>query len=103
MLKNIFNLHQKLIKKSEPKTEESIAKRVKLKNKKIAEIKKEEKNINNEFFNYYFTNHQNPSDMYKKLCETKGKRNENQIYSIKWINLREYFTGVLSKQGVNPY
>ena len=44
MLKNIFNLHQKLIKKSEPKTEESIAKRVKLKNKKIAEIKKEEKN-----------------------------------------------------------
>ena len=76
-------MHQKLIKKSEPKTEESIAKRVKLKNKKIAEIKKEEKNINNEFFNCYFTNHQNPSDMYKKLCETKGKRNENQIYSIK--------------------
>ena len=35
--------------KSRPKLEESIAERVKLKNLKIAEIKKEEKNINNEF------------------------------------------------------
>ena len=39
-------MHQKLIKgKSKPKTEESIAQWVKLKNNKIAEIKKEEKNI----------------------------------------------------------
>ena len=38
-------MHQKLIKKkSEPKTEKSIAERVKLKNEKIAEVKKEEKN-----------------------------------------------------------
>ena len=79
-------MHQKLIKgKSKPKTEESIAQWVKLKNNKIAEIKKEEKNINNLLFKYYFTNYQNPSDMYKKLRETKGKRNEDQVYSIKEI------------------
>ena len=41
MLKNFFSVHQKLIKKiSEPKIEESIAERVKLKNNRIAEIKK---------------------------------------------------------------
>ena len=72
MLKNIFSLHQKLIKKSEPNTEESISKRVKLKNEKIAEIKKEEKNINNLLFKHYFINSQNPSDMCQKLRETKG-------------------------------
>ena len=85
MLKNIFSLHQKLIKKSEPNTEESISKRVKLKNEKIVEIKKEEKNINNSLFKHHFTTYQNPSDMYKKLRETKSKRNENQVYSIKKI------------------
>ena len=38
------NQNQNLIKKkSKPKIEESIAERVKLKNKRIAEIKKEEK------------------------------------------------------------
>ena len=51
----------------------------------IAEIKKEEKNIDNLLFNYYFIKYQNPSDMYKKLCETKGKKNEDQVYSIKEI------------------
>ena len=85
MFKKNFSLHQKLIKKSETKTEESIAERVKLKNKKIAEIKKEEKNINNLLFKYYFTNYQNPSDIYEKLRETKGKRNEDQVYSIREV------------------
>ena len=36
-------------------------------------------------FKYYFTNYQNPSDMYKKLRETKGKRNEDQVYSIREV------------------
>ena len=36
-------------------------------------------------FNYYFRKYQNPSDMYKKLRETKGKKNEDQVYSIKEI------------------
>ena len=44
----------------------------------IAEIKKEEKNIDNLSFNYYFIKYQNPSDMYKKLLKTKGKKNEDQ-------------------------
>ena len=66
--------------KSEPKIEESITERVKLKNNRVAEIKKEE---NNKLFNYYFSRYQNPSDMYKKLRETKDKKNEDQVYSIK--------------------
>ena len=85
MFKKNFSLHQKLIKKSETKTEESIAERVKLKNKKIAETEKEGKNLNNLLFKYYFINYQIPSDMYKKLRETKGKRKKDQVYSIKKV------------------
>ena len=36
-------------------------------------------------FNYYFSKYQIPSDMYKKLRETKGNKNEDQVYSIKEI------------------
>ena len=36
-------------------------------------------------FKHNFTNYQNPSDMYKKLCETEGEINEDQVYSIKKI------------------
>ena len=71
--------------KSEPKTEKSIAERVKLKNNRICEIKKEEKNINNKLFNCYFSKYQNPSDMYKKLLETKGKK-----MKIKCIQSKKY-------------
>ena len=69
--------------KSEPKPEESIAKRVKLRWEKINEIEEEEKNISNELFKKYFTNYQSPSDTYKKLRETEGERNENQVYLVK--------------------
>ena len=76
-----FQLASKVDKgKSEPKLEKSIAGRVKSKNEQIAEIKKEEKNINNELFNRYFTNYQIPSDMYKKLRETEGKKDEDIKY-----------------------
>ena len=54
MFKDFFRLHQKLIKKSEPKIEESIAEGTKLRRERIAEIKREEKNINNLMFQYYF-------------------------------------------------
>ena len=60
-------------------------KRVHLRREKIAEIKEEEKNINNELFQKYFTNYPSPSDMYKKLRETEGKRNEDQVYAIKKV------------------
>ena len=36
-------------------------------------------------FKQYLTNYQSPSDMYKKLCETDGTRNENQVYLIKEV------------------
>ena len=58
--------------KSERKSEEGIAKRLHLRRETIAEIEKEEKSINNELFEKYFTNYQSPSDMYKTLHETEG-------------------------------
>ena len=45
----------------------------------VAEIEKEEKNIDNELFNWYFTNYQSTSDMYKKLRVTEGKKNEDRV------------------------
>ena len=72
-------------KKSEPKIEESFVERVQLKNNMIAKIKKEEKNIDNLLFRCYFIKYQNPSDMYKKLREAKGNKNEDQVYSIKKV------------------
>ena len=47
--------------------------------------KKKKKNLNNKLFKEYFTNYKNPSNMYKKLCETKGNKNKDQVYSIKEI------------------
>ena len=72
--------------KGEPKEtifERTIVERSKLRKEKIAEIEGKEKNINNELFKEYFTNYQDPSDMYKKLRETEGTRNENRVYLIK--------------------
>ena len=71
--------------KSEPEIEESIAERVKLKNNRIAEIKKEEKNIINLLFKHYFTKYQKPIDIYKKLRKTKGKK-----MKIKYIQSKKY-------------
>ena len=48
-------------------------------------IEEEEKNIDNKLFKEYFTNYQNPSDMYKKLRMTEGRRNEDQVYVIKKV------------------
>ena len=33
----------------------------------------------------YFANYQSPSDMYKKLRETEGERNEDQVYLVKEV------------------
>ena len=46
---------------------------------------KKKKKTNDLFFTHYFNKYQNPSGMYKKLHETKGKKNEHQVYSIKEI------------------
>ena len=70
--------------KSKSKTEESIAERTIL-NEMVAEIEKEEKNINNKLFKNYFTKYQSPSDIYKKIRKTKGKKNEDQVYAVKKV------------------
>ena len=49
------------------------------------EIKRKEQNINDELFNAYFTDYQNPSGMYKKLSETKRTVNEVREDSIKKV------------------
>ena len=51
----------------------------------MLKLKNKKKNINNKLFNYYFSKYQNPSDMSKKLRETKDKKNEDQVYSIKEV------------------
>ena len=39
----------------------------------------------NELFKQYFTNYQTASDMYKKIRETEGERNEDRVYLIKEV------------------
>ena len=46
-------------------------------------LKKKKQNMSNELFKKYFANYQSPSDRYKKLRETEGERNQNQIYLVK--------------------
>ena len=36
-------------------------------------------------FKKYFTNYRSPSDMYKKVRETEGKKNGDQVYLIKKV------------------
>ena len=47
-----------------------------------AETKRRRKK-HNELFKEYFTDYQSPSDMYKKLREAEGTKNENIVYLIK--------------------
>ena len=65
--------------------ERRIAERIKLRRRRLDEIKRKEQNINNELFNAYFTDYRNPSSMYKKLSRTKVAVNEVQVYSIKKV------------------
>ena len=63
----------------------TIAERTKLRRERSDEIERKEQNINNELFKAYFTDYQSPSDIYKKLSETKGAVNEVQVDSIKKV------------------
>ena len=73
------------IRKSEPKTEESIAEKVKLKNEKIAEIKKEEKNVNYLLFKYYFSNIK-----IQVICIKNYARQKVKKMQIKYIQSNKY-------------
>ena len=65
--------------------ERNISEKVKLRRSRIAEIKKEEKNIDYKLFKEYFTYYRNLSDMYEKLRMTEGEKNEDQVYVIKKV------------------
>ena len=41
--------------------------------------------MDNKLFKNYFTTYQSPSDIYKKLRKTEGKKNEDQVYAIKKV------------------
>ena len=59
--------------KSEPKSEESNAERTKL--------RREEKNINNKLFDYYF-GYLNPSNICNRLINVTGETKKNRIDTI---------------------
>ena len=65
--------------------ERNISEKVKLRRRRIAEIKKEEKNIDYKLFKEHFTYYRNLSDMYEKLRMTEGEKNEDQVYVIKKV------------------
>ena len=66
--------------------ERTIVEKIKLKRKRLDEIKRKKQNINNELFKEYFTNYQSPSNMYKKLIETKSTEiNKTKVDIIKKI------------------
>ena len=48
-------------------------------------IEQKEQNIKNELLKGYFTDHQSPSNINKKLSETKGAVNEVRVDSIKKV------------------
>ena len=66
-------------KKSEPKNEESIAERTKLRRERIAEIERKVKNINNKLFDYYF-GCSNPSNMCNRLINVTGETKKPDRY-----------------------
>ena len=77
MLKKIFSVASKVDKgKSKSKPEERIAKRVKLRPEKIAEIDGKEKK--NSLFGYYFA-YSNPSNMHNKLNNPTSETNKNRV------------------------
>ena len=49
--------------------------------KRLLKLKKKKKTKNN--LKNYFINYQSPSDMYKKLRDTEGKKNEDRVEAIK--------------------
>ena len=66
--------------KSEPKPEKRIVERTKLRRESIAEIKREEKNINNKLFDYYFA-YSNPSNICNRLINVTGEtKNQSDRY-----------------------
>ena len=62
--------------------ERSISERTILRRQRLDEVKKREKNINNDLFRYYF-NYSSPNTMCSRIDDVKGEINKDQVYSIK--------------------
>ena len=82
MLKDFFITHQKLIKKSEPKIQGSIAEKTKLRRQRLDIINKKKESINNKLFKEYF-DYSNPDTMIKRLKDAGDEKNKNMVKSIR--------------------
>ena len=80
-----FIVHQKLIKKSEPKIEKNIAERTKLRIQKdkefIKNIENKSKTINYNLFKEYFK-FGSPTALTKQLFETKNENKNNDLVNV---------------------
>ena len=85
MLKKIFSLHQKLVKENQNRDLQKALQKGQY--GMVAEIEKEEKNIDNELLKKYFTDYESPSSMYIKLRKTEGKKMKIKYMQSKkcWI------------------
>ena len=63
----------------------SISERARLRKGRFGEIKRKEQKVINELFKVCFTDYESPSNMYKKLSETKDAMNEVRVDSIKEV------------------
>ena len=76
-------LHYKDVPK-ETMFKRSIAERIESRKRRLDEIERKEKNINNELFKIYFTDYQSPSNMWKKLREIENAEiNKTKVDFIK--------------------
>ena len=85
MLKLFFIVHEKLIKKSEPKIEESIAERTKLRRQKdkefIENIENKSKTINYNLFKDYFK-FESPTALTEQLYKIKNKNKNDELVNV---------------------
>ena len=85
MLQIFFIVHQKLTKKSEPKIEESIAERIKLRREKdkefIENIENKSKTINYKLFKDYFK-FESPTALTEQLYKIKNKNKNNELVNV---------------------
>ena len=64
--------------------ERSLTQRSKLRRQRLDEVKKTEKEINNELFSHYFT-YSSPSNMHSRLGNAKSEINNDQVYLIEKV------------------
>ena len=81
--------------------EKSIVKKTKSRRRRLNEIKRKEKNINNELLKEYFTDYQSPSNMYKKLRKTEGASKTESTNEIKGVINKKKILKVLKNYQKN--